>query len=125
MNFALQSKQRVQSTMTRIGQINHDMADLANRIEQHASQVSVEVNAAVTALQFQDMSSQLIDHAQSRINNVAQLVEVISNQIQQSPDLISGLSQARTAMRAKAEVETNRNHPVKQESMSSGDIELF
>jgi methyl-accepting chemotaxis protein len=125
MNFALQSKQRVQSTMTRIGKINHDMADLATKIDQHASQVSVEVNAAVTALQFQDMSSQLIDHAQSRINNVAQLVEVISNQIQQSPDLISGLSQARTAMRAKAEVETNRNHPVKQESMSSGDIELF
>jgi methyl-accepting chemotaxis protein len=125
MNFALQSKQRVQSTMTRIGKINHEMADLATKIDQHASQVSVEVNAAVTALQFQDMSSQLIDHAQSRINNVAQLVEVISNQIQQSPDLISGLSQARTAMRAKAEVETNRNHPVKQESMSSGDIELF
>ena len=125
MNFALQSKQRVQSTMTRIGKINHEMADLATKIDQHASQVSVEVNAAVTALQFQDMSSQLIDHAQSRINNVAQLVEVISNQIQQSPDLISGLSQARTAMRAKAAVETNRNHPVKQESMSSGDIELF
>jgi len=125
MNFALQSKQRVHSTMTRIGQINHDMADLANKIDQHANQVSVEVNAAVTALQFQDMSSQLIDHALSRINNVAQLVEVISSQIQQSPDLSSGLSQARTAMRAKAEVESSRNHPVKQESMSSGDIELF
>jgi methyl-accepting chemotaxis protein len=125
MNFALQSKQRVQSTMTRIGKINHDMADLATKIDQHASQVSVEVNAAVTALQFQDMSSQLIDHAQSRINNVAQLVEVISNQIQQSTDLVSGLSQARTVMRSKSEVESNRNHPVKQESMSSGDIELF
>ena len=125
MNFALQSKQRVQSTMTRIGQINHDMADLATKIDQHASQVSVEVNAAVTALQFQDMSSQLIGHAQSRINNVAQLVEIISNQIELSTDLISGLSQARTAMRSKSEVESNRNHPVKQESMSSGDIELF
>jgi len=125
MNFALQSKQRVQSTMTRIGQINHDMADLANQINQHAGQVSVEVNAAVTALQFQDMSSQLIDHAQSRINNVAQLVEVIANQIDKSPDLGSGLSQARDAMRAKVTVDSNRNHPVKQESMSSGDIELF
>ena len=125
MNFALQSKQRVQSTMTRIGQINHDMADLATKIDQHASQVSVEVNAAVTALQFQEMSSQLIGHAQSRINNVAQLVEIISNQIELSSDLSSGLSQARSAMRSKAEVESNRNHPVKQESMSSGDIELF
>jgi hypothetical protein len=47
------------------------------------------------------------------------------SQIEQSPDLSSALSQARTAMRAKAEVESNRNHPVKQESMSSGDIELF
>jgi len=49
----------------------------------------------------------LIDHAQSRINNVAQLVEVIANQIEKSPDLGSGLSQARDALRAKVTVDSN------------------
>ena len=125
MNFALQSKQRVQSTMTRIGEINHDMAAKANKIEQHANQVSVEVNAAVTALQFQDLSSQLIDHALFRMNNVAQLVDIISSQVQQGTDLSSGLLQAHSAMRAQAAVDSSRNHPVRQESMNSGEIELF
>lgn len=125
MNFALQSKHRVQSTMTRIGEINHEMADLAEKIDQHANQVSTEVNAAVTALQFQDMSSQLIEHAQSRIHNVARLVEVISDAIQQDADLGAGLQRARGALRTQAEMETQRNHPVSQKSMSSGDIELF
>ena len=125
MNFALHSKQRVQSTMTRIGEINHEMSESAQRIDEHAARVSVEVNAAVTALQFQDMSSQLIGHAQSRIQGIENLVEKLSGSIQRNARLGSGLTEARTWLREHSHQESQRNHPVKQESMSSGDIELF
>jgi methyl-accepting chemotaxis protein len=125
MNFALQSKQRVHSTMARISDINLEMAQSAQTINEHAGRVSVEVNAAVTALQFQDMSSQLIDHAQSRISNVEELVEKLATGIQQNAELGAGLSQARGWLRDHSQREAIRNHPVKQESMSSGDIELF
>jgi methyl-accepting chemotaxis protein len=125
MNFALQSKLRVQSTMTRIGEINVTMADSAQQIDTHANQVAIGVNAAVTALQFQDMSSQLIGHAQSRITNVDDLVKQLSGNVQQSAQLADGMNQARTWIREHSNREVQRGHPVKQESMSSGDIELF
>ncbi len=125
MNFALQSKQRVQSTMTRIGEINQGMSQSARRIDESAEKVAVEVNAAVTALQFQDMGNQLIEHAQQRINIVTQMIEGISGRIRQSGQLSDALLQARSALRESAQQAAQGNHPVKQKSMSSGDIELF
>lgn len=125
MNFALQSKLRVQSTMTRIGEINQNMGQTAQRIDEHAGQVSVGVNAAVTALQFQDMTSQLIGHAQNRIQNIDKIILQLPGNVQQHAQLSAGLSQARAWLREHAHQEAQRSHPVKQESMSSGDIELF
>ena len=125
MNFALQSKLRVQSTMTRIGEINQGMAGTAQRIDQHASQVAVGVNAAVTALQFQDMTSQLISHAQNRILNIDKIILQLPGTLQQHPQLGAGLRAARAWLREQAQRAAQRSHPVKQESMSSGYIELF
>jgi len=125
MNFALQSKLRVHSTMTRIGEINHDMGETARSIDEHASQVAVGVNAAVTALQFQDMTSQLIGHAQSRILNIDKIILQLPNSVQQHTQLSAGMNEARTWLREHAHREAQRSHPVKQESMGSGDIELF
>lgn len=125
MNFALQSKSRVQGTMARIGEINQTMAESALRIDEHAGQVSVGVNAAVTALQFQDMTSQLISHAQRRITNIDNIVLQLANDVRQHPQLSGGLSEARIWLREHAHQEAQRSHPVKQESMNSGDIELF
>ncbi len=125
MNFALQSKQRVQSTMARIGEINQNMAGSAQSIDEHAGRVSVEVNGAVTALQFQDMSSQLIGHAQSRVGNIETLIKSLSSILRQNAHLSSGLDEARAVLRAQTNREPDHGQPVKQESMSSGDIELF
>jgi len=125
MNFALQSKLRVHSTMTRIGEINHDMGETARSIDEHASQVAVGVNAAVTALQFQDMTSQLIGHAQSRILNIDKIILQLPNSVQQHTQLSAGMNEARTWLREHAHREAQRSHPVKQESMGSGEIELF
>jgi methyl-accepting chemotaxis protein len=125
MNFALQSKLRVQGTMTRIGEINQNMAESASRIDEHAGQVSIGVNAAVTALQFQDLTSQLIGHAQKRITNIDNIVLQLANDVQQHPQLSGGLSEARIWLREHAHKEAQQSHPVKQESMDSGDIELF
>lgn len=127
MNFALQSKLRVQSTMTKIGDINQTMASTAQQIDQHAGQVSVGVNAAVTALQFQDVTSQLIAHAQKRMLGVENMVSQLSNNVKQHGQLSEGLNQARINLREQAIIqqEAQRSHPVKHENMDSGDIELF
>jgi methyl-accepting chemotaxis protein len=127
MNFALQSKQIVQSTMARIGEINQSMAVAAQSIDEHAGQVGVGVNAAVTALQFQDMTSQLIGHAQDRISNIDNILLQMTNDVKNQANLSDGLNQARTGLNRHAQQQkvVRHSHPVKQESLNSGDIELF
>ncbi|MDP2788417.1 MAG: methyl-accepting chemotaxis protein [Pseudomonadota bacterium] len=125
MNATLQSRQQIQNTLARIGEINQSMTQAAQRIDTHAGQVSLGVNAAVTALQFQDLTSQLIGHAQKRILNINTIVLQLANDVQQHAQLSGSLSAARSWLREHAQRAAQRGHPVKQESMRSGDIELF
>ena len=125
MNFALTSKQRVQETMTRIGEMNENMAGAAREIDFHAGQVGTGVNAAVTALQFQDLTSQLIAHAQARIEAIRTATEESAAAFSAADDVGSGLAQATEHLHALAKVDSKRSNPVSQESMGTGDIELF
>lgn len=125
MNYALTSKKQVQDTMTRIERINGEMANAARSIETHADQVSVEVNTAVTALQFQDMTSQLVSHAQAGIKGLQVAAEEAAAAFSNAEDVAKGLDQARKHLHALAELDRVHLNPVKQENMDSGDIELF
>jgi len=125
MNFALESKHRVQATMTRISELNKAMSNSARAINEHAEQVASGVNAAVTALQFQDMTSQLIGHAQAEMASVHDIADQVSKTVRQEADISQGLASARNLLRAQASSGKDHAHPVKQESMDSGDIELF
>ena len=122
MNFALESKHRVQATMERIAEINKTMARSAQGINEHAERVAEGVNGAVTALQFQDMTTQLIGHAQAGMNATHEITRQVANTLRGDTDLARGLSSARSQLQAQGR---DRAHPVKQESMNSGDIELF
>ena len=125
MNFALESKHRVQDTMKRISEINQAMTESARAIDTHADQVANGVNTAVTALQFQDMTSQLIEHTQERIDHGMTVADEMTGAIRQERELMSGIRQARERLRARAHIVESRPHPVKQKNMGSGDIELF
>jgi len=127
MNFALQSKLSVHSTMIRIGEINQTMVGTAQLIDEHAGHVAIEVNAAVTALQFQDMTSQLIGHAQDRISNIDNILLQMTGDVKNQVKLSDGLNRARAGLLKHAQQQkvAQHSHPVRQESLSSGDIELF
>ncbi len=125
MNFALESKQRVQDTMARIGKINQSMTASAHAINDHAEHVENGVNAAVTALQFQDMTTQLIEHTQSRIDNGVGIARELATTLAQAGDLARTMRQARERLHAQAKAVEVRPQPVAQESLHSGDIELF
>jgi methyl-accepting chemotaxis protein len=125
MNFALESKQRVQDTMKRIGEINQNMAVAAQGINAHADQVSAGVNTAVTALQFQDMTHQLIEHIQHRVETGARLVETMAQAFQEQTDPAEGIRRARDTLSNQEQAARDRAQPVKQDSMNAGDIELF
>jgi methyl-accepting chemotaxis protein len=125
MNYALTSKKQVQDTMARIERINGEMTEAARSIDVHAESVSREVNTAVTALQFQDMTSQLISHAQVGIQALRGALEESAAAFVGAEDVAKGLELARQHLHALAEVDRVHLNPVKQESMASGDVELF
>ena len=125
MNFALESKRRVQDTMKRIAEINLAMAASARAINSHADLVASGVNTAVTALQFQDMTSQLIDHTRHRIERALSLSEETVMAVRREADTGHALRQAREGMRGLTRAAEVRPHPVEQENMDSGNIELF
>jgi methyl-accepting chemotaxis protein len=125
MNDALTSKRQVQDTMARLEQINNEMAEAARSIDVHAERVGVEVNTAVTALQFQDMTSQLVSHAQAGIQALRGAVEESADAFASAEDVAKGLELARHHLQALAQVDRMHLNPVKQKSMHSGEIELF
>ena len=125
MNFALESKLRVQTTMIRIAEINKAMSKAAREINEHAGQVASGVNDAVVALQFQDLTTQLINHAQAGMTSAHDIAGQVNKAIHQEADIGQGLASARTLLRAQATAGRAQGHPVKQESLNSGDIELF
>ncbi len=135
MDAALASKQRVDQTMDEVQRVNSTMESSVEELGRIAREVEANVNTAVTALQFQDMATQLLNHARKRVGEiegslaaVTRLPEVLASAAAGDDD--EALAQARATieqiqaclgdMRAR----TAKN-PVRQEEMASGDIELF
>jgi methyl-accepting chemotaxis protein len=67
MTFVMDSKQHVQSMMADLSALNNTIAQNAIELHQINAKVESNVGVAVATLQFQDMSSQLIAHAQMLI----------------------------------------------------------
>ena len=68
--------------------------------------VDQAVRAAVTALQFQDMATQLTGHAQRRLSVLEERLRTLSDE-------------------AAREMQLIQPHPVRQVEMTAGSIDLF
>jgi methyl-accepting chemotaxis protein len=125
MTFALQSKHRLEGAMVSLDDINKRMGKAVQHIDTLAEQVSQEVNTAARALQFQDMTSQLINHTLSRIESVQEIISGMDLAVHDIGDLATGLPTAHQRVRETVRKAAERVAPVKQENIQSGDIELF
>ncbi len=148
MNFALHSKQNVQEMMSEIQRMNMQMSGAADELAHIATLVELNANQAITSLQFQDMATQLIDHTKKRFGEIEQVLAVLenvhfdTNSIEQpviGGDLESELERVEqcyfvidkmkntldnastTIKRLQEEI----HNPVKQQAVSSGEVELF
>ncbi|PWB58814.1 MAG: chemotaxis protein [Nitrosomonadales bacterium] len=134
MNFALQSKTRVQAMMDNISAINDKMALTVDQLSEIANSVAEDVRVAVTSLQFQDMSTQLLSHIQSRVETIESMLgkiamvsmdgnDKIDNPADDSRLRIQRFQQA--IDEATETIQKMKHNPVSQEQVSAGDIELF
>ena len=134
MNFALQSKTKVQGTMTEIQQVNHRMGSTVAALSDIAGEVEGDVRTAVTSLQFQDLASQLLSHINTRIGNMGAIIHSIAaipiNELGTDMDTrsecILRLQRFHQAIDQASElIKQSKHNPVSQSQMESGDIELF
>lgn len=97
-----------------------------------AAQIDQHVNAAVTGLQFQDMTNQLIGRAMQRLIGVRDVLEVLGAHSTAMPgdadqnQLQVLLEQANASLKMQsAKLENELWKAVRQTHMESGDVELF
>ncbi len=134
MNFALRNKTRVQEMMDNIQTLNEEMADAVSELTDISGQVEQNVNTAVTSLQFQDLTTQLLGHIDKRIAAMESVMGSIaaiplaeeSSATEASIECRLRLQRFKEALAEAAKlVEQVKHNPVSQAEMSAGDIELF
>ena len=136
MTFALESKMHVEEIIGTMETQNRGRILAIGQLGGIADAVDVEVGRAITALQFQDMVSQLLDHVVRRIaavDDVSRHLGELARSLQQNaanldtPEAVRAL-QAETQRVGDCLKDmslTTMNNPVSQQSVVRGEVELF
>lgn len=133
---ALQAKQRTEVALAEIRTINDCMSAGAKQLGEVTVEIEGCVNEAVTALQFQDMASQLIGYSEGRLT----MVENVAGSLERLPQLLRALGDADAGAKGAAQAgtlvdelgaalaamrSTRRHNPVAQSSVAGGGVDLF
>lgn len=139
MNFAIEAKGRADQTSQEIVRIHAASEAAVSSVSSIAGEVRLHVAAAVTSLQFQDMTSQLLAHLLKRIDAMegalgslssitlssgpAGDVEGHGDSMQNYLERLSGLRRA--LLEASEDIRQSSRTPVSQTHMTEGEVELF
>lgn len=126
MTFALESKTRVESVMQGLETLHRKRQSSIQELGASVERVDLAVAGAVTSLQFQDMTSQLIAHVQKRIaaiDEVAGCTGEMASAVAQGQPTDAIETRAGEAL-ARLDV-VDRTNPVAQHAYREGEIELF
>ncbi|MDO8465590.1 MAG: methyl-accepting chemotaxis protein [Gallionella sp.] len=128
MTFVMDSKQHIKVMMNDLTELNETIAKNAVELNHLNSKVEHNVGVAVSTLQFQDMSSQLIGHAQMRMAALQEVANEMSKGTDR-PNRHEYLDQIAAYNRLLHEhvvtLDAKKSNPVAQDNFDTGDIELF
>ena len=131
MDFALDSKNRLDAIMARVQHTNLEMSRVIVKQTEISGKVNDVVGNAVTSLQFQDLVNQLLQHSRLRLDSMQEAWRVIGNLAKEeqdgrpaSPGEVERVRQKVVEI-FKGANQTSQRNPVRQEHMQSGDIDLF
>jgi len=134
---AVRSKEDFDGTMGAIQKVNALTASRVGELSTIVGEIERQVGVAVTSLQFQDMTSQLIGHTQVRIEQGQKLLaglygvgDVLASVAAMAPGTADPSAEHAARFQRVAELleqvrsVTHRN-PVQAAQMAHGDVELF
>ncbi len=136
MTFALESKTRVEEIVKAMEDQNRIRKIAIERLADGSAKVSAEVNRAVTALQFQDMVSQLLGHIGRRVTALVGVLDQLSSlgqtlrvdaERKDAGAAIAALREETAKLAASLAKMTHigNSNPVGQQNFGQGDVELF
>ena len=134
MQVALNSKQRVESMLGAIKNMNQNMSKTAQQLSDIASHVEHNVGASVTSLQFQDLATQLLTRIETRAaasrSALWELRETAAHLESDPPQDLDAINRylqqcKHDIDKAKAPHALSGSSPVSQTQMAAGDIDLF
>ncbi|MDT8398500.1 MAG: hypothetical protein RQ899_07795 [Pseudomonadales bacterium] len=111
----------------------HDIKGSAvEDIRQLSALVNTEVNAAVSSMQFHDLTSQLIGWTVSRVNGLRELLSILANpddgivSNQEHPEITGLLQEISDSLKARSlALDAGLRRSVDRQHLNCGDIELF
>lgn len=106
--------------------------DAVAKLVDMPSEIGAHVNAAVTCMQFQDMTSQLLDRTQKRVSGLREFLETLGSHGAEilaessNDEIVSLISTINMNLAIQSlELKSVLRKAVNQQHLESGDIELF
>jgi len=136
LSFAFESKTSVEQIVATIERQNQQRSTAIGQLAGIADEVEAQVGRAVTALQFQDIVSQLLGHAGRRadaIDDVSRHLATLAQNIQRHSATLNAVGIIES-LQAESRNITGRlqdmeratsNNPVAQTELNHGAVELF
>ncbi len=125
---AMESNQQVRTIMPELAAFNEVVAKNAIELNLISTNVEQNVLVVISTLQFQDMSSQLIEHARLRMS----ALQEVANEMGKGPGnpnqgeyLAQIAAYNRLLDKHVTSLDKQKANPVAQKDFGTGDIELF
>jgi methyl-accepting chemotaxis protein len=136
LSFAFESKKSVEQIVRTMEKHNQQRGAAIGQLAGIADEVEQQVGRAVTALQFQDIVSQLLGHASRRaeaIDDVSRHLASLAQTLQRNAanpnanGILESLREEthRVAERLRDMADVTARNPVSQTEMNHGDVDLF
>lgn len=134
MNDSLSAKNRITSMMQGLEKLDQEVESGLARIGTLTGDIDAHVQDAVRALQFEDISTQLLDNSARGVDGLESYLSGIRAVVQEVSDADSQVNLATRLREARAGLEDQRQRrqeerqslrSVSQSDMDAGDVELF
>lgn len=128
MNVALQSKRRVEGMINEVNEVNSQLMRGAAELAQLTVELEAGVNAAVTNLQFQDLVTQLLGHIRRRVDGSVRTLGSLGGMalvLSRGDDAAAAALAPELGTRSRELEDATARGPVQQQTMQSGEINLF
>jgi len=123
MTSALSSKKSIDDMTMAIENLHKESAQNLSQVEVLNVKINVTVADAIRALQFEDMTSQLLDHVDKRLSLLTEAVSIIKNY-----DTINSLTDSDVDQmidRIWSKATDLANNVVRQVDLKEGNVDLF